>query len=363
MQQVAALIRDKVRSAGGRTGAKRCRDPGHRGAGTARPGRCGHAGPCRLRPGTRRRAARHRFHLAGRVLAHRAGRAAGHRLRFVARAAPGCRPRHVRSGHGLRLAGLRRAARRPRRAPRAGHRAALLRPEDLRRRPGAPHAGDRRRGPHRGRPGAGLLGRPRRRGAAASGHAAGRGHGRCPAHPARSGRHRRRRPGHRTGPDPVPGAGRPAAGPGAAGRRRRSPGRRPPPTWWRWWPETNAHPAPTWPNCWRPSAPPAGATRQPGAGARRRGGWRRSRAQEGAAVVPSRSAAPVGAAETAGHIVALAFPERVARRVNGGAGQTYLLASGTRAGLPRAARWPATSGWRWPKCPGRRAAMPPGPAR
>ncbi len=56
--------------------------------------------------------------------------------------------------------------------------------------------------------------------------------------------------------------------------------------------------------------------------------------QEGAAVVPSRSAAPVGAAETAGHIVALAFPERVARRVNGATGQTYLLASGTRAGLP-----------------------------
>jgi ATP-dependent helicase HrpB len=56
--------------------------------------------------------------------------------------------------------------------------------------------------------------------------------------------------------------------------------------------------------------------------------------QEGTAVVPSRSGAPVDAAETAGHIVALAFPERVARRVNGGTGQTYLLASGTRAGLP-----------------------------
>ncbi|MEV7649385.1 ATP-dependent helicase HrpB [Arthrobacter sp. NPDC089319] len=56
--------------------------------------------------------------------------------------------------------------------------------------------------------------------------------------------------------------------------------------------------------------------------------------QEGTAVVPSRSGVPVGTAETAGHIVALAFPERVARRVTGGAGQTYLLASGTRAGLP-----------------------------
>ncbi|WP_205754482.1 ATP-dependent helicase HrpB [Arthrobacter sp. CAU 1506] len=59
--------------------------------------------------------------------------------------------------------------------------------------------------------------------------------------------------------------------------------------------------------------------------------------QEGAAVVPSRSGAPLGAAETAettGQILALAFPERVARRVNGATGQTYLLASGTRAGLP-----------------------------
>ncbi|UNK46348.1 ATP-dependent RNA helicase [Arthrobacter sulfonylureivorans] len=56
--------------------------------------------------------------------------------------------------------------------------------------------------------------------------------------------------------------------------------------------------------------------------------------QEGTAVVPFRSGAPLGAAETAGQIVALAFPERVARRVNGASGQTYLLASGTRAGLP-----------------------------
>lgn len=35
-----------------------------------------------------------------------------------------------------------------------------------------------------------------------------------------------------------------------------------------------------------------------------------------------------------GLVVALAYPDRVARRVTGGAGPSYLLASGTRAGLP-----------------------------
>ncbi|MBD7993999.1 ATP-dependent helicase HrpB [Arthrobacter sp. Sa2CUA1] len=38
--------------------------------------------------------------------------------------------------------------------------------------------------------------------------------------------------------------------------------------------------------------------------------------------------------EAAGFIIALAFPARVARRVAGSAGEQYLLASGTRAGLP-----------------------------
>ncbi|MER2137975.1 MAG: ATP-dependent helicase C-terminal domain-containing protein, partial [Arthrobacter sp.] len=41
-----------------------------------------------------------------------------------------------------------------------------------------------------------------------------------------------------------------------------------------------------------------------------------------------------GASEAVGALVALAFPGRVARRVDGVAGEQYLLASGTRAGLP-----------------------------
>ncbi|TQJ40845.1 ATP-dependent helicase HrpB [Arthrobacter sp. SLBN-112] len=56
------------------------------------------------------------------------------------------------------------------------------------------------------------------------------------------------------------------------------------------------------------------------------------RQQDGAAVVP---AIPAAGGEAVGAVVALAFPDRVARRVPGsdGAGQ-YLLTSGTRAGLP-----------------------------
>lgn len=46
------------------------------------------------------------------------------------------------------------------------------------------------------------------------------------------------------------------------------------------------------------------------------------------------SAAPVGAAEAAGFVVALAFPDRVARRVPGAGPDRYQLTSGTRAGLP-----------------------------
>lgn len=41
-----------------------------------------------------------------------------------------------------------------------------------------------------------------------------------------------------------------------------------------------------------------------------------------------------GAEESVGALVALAYPERVARRVAGASGEQYLLASGTRAGLP-----------------------------
>ena len=46
------------------------------------------------------------------------------------------------------------------------------------------------------------------------------------------------------------------------------------------------------------------------------------------------AAADVGAADTVGFVVGLAFPDRVARLVEGATGEQYLLASGTRAGLP-----------------------------
>ena len=45
-------------------------------------------------------------------------------------------------------------------------------------------------------------------------------------------------------------------------------------------------------------------------------------------------AIPVGASEEVGFVVALAFPDRVARRVSGSGPEQYLLSSGTRAGLP-----------------------------
>ncbi|WP_240484254.1 ATP-dependent RNA helicase [Pseudarthrobacter sulfonivorans] len=61
--------------------------------------------------------------------------------------------------------------------------------------------------------------------------------------------------------------------------------------------------------------------------------------KEAAAVGPSAiaslaSTAPVTAAEAVGVVVALAFPDRVARRVPGDGPARYLLSSGTRAGLP-----------------------------
>ncbi|MDQ0030410.1 ATP-dependent helicase HrpB [Arthrobacter bambusae] len=45
-------------------------------------------------------------------------------------------------------------------------------------------------------------------------------------------------------------------------------------------------------------------------------------------------AAPADPGEAVGFVVALAFPDRVARRVPGGGPERYLLTSGTRAGLP-----------------------------
>ncbi|WP_442856987.1 ATP-dependent helicase HrpB [Arthrobacter sp. YN] len=55
--------------------------------------------------------------------------------------------------------------------------------------------------------------------------------------------------------------------------------------------------------------------------------------QEASGVVRSQLPTDVTARETPGFVVALAFPDRVARRVAGD-GSTYLLSSGTRAGLP-----------------------------
>nr|WP_306422554.1 ATP-dependent helicase HrpB [Paenarthrobacter aurescens] len=56
--------------------------------------------------------------------------------------------------------------------------------------------------------------------------------------------------------------------------------------------------------------------------------------QEAAAVVHPKPAINVAAGEAPGFVVALAFPDRVARRVPGDGSTTYLLSSGTRAGLP-----------------------------
>ncbi|WAH96859.1 ATP-dependent helicase HrpB [Arthrobacter sp. MMS18-M83] len=61
--------------------------------------------------------------------------------------------------------------------------------------------------------------------------------------------------------------------------------------------------------------------------------------QEGSGVVRSLSSrasltSPASPAEALGFVVALAFPDRVARRVPGSGPERYLLTSGTRAGLP-----------------------------
>ncbi|WP_429386507.1 ATP-dependent helicase HrpB [Paenarthrobacter sp. TE4293] len=56
--------------------------------------------------------------------------------------------------------------------------------------------------------------------------------------------------------------------------------------------------------------------------------------QEGAVGVHPKPHALVTAREAPGFVVALAFPDRVARRVPGDGSTTYLLSSGTRAGLP-----------------------------
>ncbi|MEO8284332.1 MAG: ATP-dependent helicase C-terminal domain-containing protein [Pseudarthrobacter sp.] len=66
--------------------------------------------------------------------------------------------------------------------------------------------------------------------------------------------------------------------------------------------------------------------------------------KESAAVGPSVITAPVTSAESLGVVVALAFPDRVARRVPGEGPARYLLSSGTRAGLPAGS---PLSGYEW----------------
>ncbi len=86
--------------------------------------------------------------------------------------------------------------------------------------------------------------------------------------------------------------------------------------------------------------------------------------QEVAAVVHPTPPAGVTEREAPGFVVALAFPDRVARRVPGDGSTTYLLSSGTRAGLPPlAVHCPGTIGSRLPRCRAPRDVMPPAPAR
>ncbi|WP_459384855.1 ATP-dependent helicase HrpB [Arthrobacter humicola] len=66
--------------------------------------------------------------------------------------------------------------------------------------------------------------------------------------------------------------------------------------------------------------------------------------QKPSRAAPVASARAVGAAEAVGFVVALAFPDRVARRVPGQGPAQYLLTSGTRAGLPAGS---ALSGHEW----------------
>ncbi|UXM89747.1 ATP-dependent helicase HrpB [Paenarthrobacter sp. JL.01a] len=56
--------------------------------------------------------------------------------------------------------------------------------------------------------------------------------------------------------------------------------------------------------------------------------------QEAAAVVPLEERHRITPGEAPGFVVALAFPDRIAKRVRGDGPASYLLSSGTRAGLP-----------------------------
>jgi ATP-dependent helicase HrpB len=66
--------------------------------------------------------------------------------------------------------------------------------------------------------------------------------------------------------------------------------------------------------------------------------------QEASGVVASALPAGLASGEAVGFVVALAFPDRVARRVPGEGPERYLLSSGTRAGLPAGS---SLSGHEW----------------
>ncbi|MHA7222010.1 ATP-dependent helicase HrpB [Arthrobacter sp. RHLT1-20] len=66
--------------------------------------------------------------------------------------------------------------------------------------------------------------------------------------------------------------------------------------------------------------------------------------REGTGIAPGPATASVAAAEAIGFVVALAFPDRVARLVPGDGPQRYLFSSGTSAGLPAGS---SLSGHEW----------------
>ena len=144
---------------------------------------------------------------------------------------------------------------------------------------------------------------------------------------------------NRAGQDPGPGPDGPPAGPGPAGRRRdggpphggrgRRPGLGGPAR-----PGRRPHPPGGRAADGQGSRIPALGGGRPADGVDRPAGIHRRRTPR---KHPRRAVAPagtVGAAEAIGFVVALAFPDRVARRVPGEGPAQYLLTSGTRAGLP-----------------------------
>ena len=99
------------------------------------------------------------------------------------------------------------------------------------------------------------------------------------------------------------------------------------------WPVTTGHRPRTWVRCWQPCA--TAGTRRPPPGNVNARGWKGSPGRQH----PRRAQRPRSqhhrsTGSQIGLVTALAFPGQVARRVENAAGTTYLLASGTRAGLP-----------------------------